>query len=186
MDDITRPDLKAAPRRRIVDGSFLFITALAVAAGVGVWVLKGSGAFADVLLENLGFATVLLPKVFIGVLIAATLPLLIPRERVIRTIGSESGARGLIIASVAGALVPGGPSAIIPLVAALMLAGADAGAAIALISAWVLYGLNRTLIWELSFLPADLVLLRVLLCLPVPFLVGSAVRALGIRFEVPR
>jgi len=78
---------------------------------------------------------------------------------------------------VASAVIPGGPSATIPLVAGLMAAGAG----VALFSAWVLYELNRTLIWELSFLPAHLVGLRVLVCLPVPVLVGQAAGSLGLR-----
>jgi hypothetical protein len=60
----------------------------------------------------------------------------------------------------------------------LLAAGADLGAGIALVSGWVLLGLNRTLIWEFSFLPADFVLLRVALSLPVPILLGWATRKL--------
>jgi uncharacterized membrane protein YraQ (UPF0718 family) len=168
-------------KRRIIDGSFLFVSTIAVAAGAGVWVTKGPSAFLDILIGEAGFAVALLPKVFAGVLIASILPLVIPRERIIRLIGRDSGVRGLVIAALAGAVIPGGPSATIPLVAGLMAAGADAGAGVALVSAWVLYGLNRTLIWELSFLPAHLVGLRVLLCLPVPVLLGLAVRGLGLR-----
>ena len=63
-----------------------------------------------------------------------------------------------------------------PIAAGLGVAGADLGAMIAFISGWSLLGLNRTLIWEFSFLPADLVWTRYLLSLPVPILLGLAVR----------
>jgi hypothetical protein len=65
-----------------------------------------------------------------------------------------------------------------PLAAGLGVAGADLGAVIAFISGWSLLGLNRTLIWEFSFLPADLVWTRYLLSLPMPVLLGMAARSL--------
>ena len=65
-----------------------------------------------------------------------------------------------------------------PLAAGMLAAGADLAAALNCVTAWSLYGLNRTLIWELSFLHADLVALRVAICLPLPVLLGLAVRRL--------
>lgn len=64
-----------------------------------------------------------------------------------------------------------------PLAAGLTAAGADLGATIAFVSGWSLLGLNRTLIWEFSFLPSDLVWTRYMLSLPAPVLLGLAARA---------
>lgn len=64
-----------------------------------------------------------------------------------------------------------------PLAASFGLVGADVGAIMTFVSSWALLSLNRTLIWEFSFLPVDLVWWRILLCLPVPILVGMAARA---------
>ena len=127
---------------------------------------------------GLGFLAVLLPKIGLGLFVAASIPLLLPRERISAWIGRESGMRGLALASAAGALLPGGPSMVFPLAAALLAAGADLGAGLAFVTGWSLLSLNRTLIWELSFLDWHLVGLRVLLSLPAPLLVGLAARAL--------
>jgi uncharacterized membrane protein YraQ (UPF0718 family) len=145
--------------RKLIDGSLIFITALAVAGGAGVWWLKGGDKFREILLIETGFAVMLLPKILAGILIASCLPLLMSQRRIQALIGPESGLRGLMIATLAGVVIPGGPSV-----------------TYALVSGWVLVGLNRTLIWELSFLPPEFVALRVALSLPAPVLIGWAVR----------
>lgn len=50
-----------------------------------------------------------------------------------------------------------------------------------MISGWVLLSVYRTLVWELSFLPADLVALRLLLTLPLPLVLGFAARFMLLR-----
>ncbi len=175
-----RPD---GGRRKMFDTGFAIITAIAVAGGIGVWVVHGPARFFEVLGQDLFFAAVLLPKVFGGILLAVTLGFLLPKDRVMRMTGPESGVKGLIVAGIAGAVIPGGASVTFPLTAGMLAAGADLGAGVAMVSGWVLLGLNRTVIWELSFLPADLVWLRVVLTLPVPVVLGllvrHTVRALG-------
>ncbi|KAJ55669.1 hypothetical protein ACMU_13345 [Actibacterium mucosum KCTC 23349] len=161
-----------------MDGSLIFLIALGVAGAIGVWFLKGPDVFWQILGHEVVFAAALMPKIVAGVLIASALPFLISRDRITAAIGPESGWRGLAIAAAAGAIIPGGPSVTYPLALGLMAAGADLGAGIAIVSGWVLLGLNRTLIWELSFLPADIVALRFVLCLPFPILLGLATRKL--------
>ncbi|MBB4023161.1 MULTISPECIES: permease [Actibacterium] len=170
------PSPGSSTPRKLIDGSLIFITALAVAGGAGVWWLKGGDKFREILLIETGFAVMLLPKILAGILIASCLPLLMSQRRIQALIGPESGLRGLMIATLAGVVIPGGPSVTYPLTLGLMSAGADLGAGVALVSGWVLVGLNRTLIWELSFLPPEFVALRVALSLPAPVLIGWAVR----------
>ncbi|MEO0915040.1 MAG: hypothetical protein AAFY59_18985, partial [Pseudomonadota bacterium] len=164
------------PDRPFLDASLIVITLLTVVAAVAVGASRGWGRVVVLTGESLGFIAVLLPKLGAGVFVASALPLLIPRERIVALVGPESGLRGLFFAALAGALVPGGPMMTFPLAAGFLAAGADLAAAIACVTAWSLYGVNRTIIWELSFLQAPLVGLRVLLCLPLPILVGLAVR----------
>lgn len=165
------------PARRIFDTGFLFLALSALLAGVLVVVLKGWDRAAEIALSELWFMTVLAPKIAAGMFIAATLPLLLPRDKVAIWIGRESGLRGLLLAAFAGAAIPGGPAMTFPLAASFGLVGADVGAIMTFVSSWALLSLNRTLIWEFSFLPVDLVWWRILLCLPVPILVGMAARA---------
>ena len=164
------------PRQRLFDTGFYVVAGIAVVAGAMVWRLEGPARFWDILGTDLLFAAALLPKIAGGILLATALAILLPKERVLKAVGPESGLRGLCIAMIAGAVIPGGPSVTYPLAVGLMASGADLAAAITMISSWVLLSVNRTVIWELSFIPADLVLLRVLLTLPVPILLGLLVR----------
>ncbi|MBO9465138.1 hypothetical protein J7443_07860 [Tropicibacter sp. R15_0] len=166
---------KEAPplgRQRAFDTSFVILLVIAIAAATGVAWLHGPGRVVEIMARYLGFLLVLSPKILCGFFVAAAVPILIPREVITRWVGQGSGTRGLAMASLAGALVPGGPMMIFPLAAGFRAAGASTAVLISFVTAWSLYGLNRTVIWEMSFLPIDFVLARVAICLPVPFLLG--------------
>ena len=167
---------KPAPKRKIIDTGFIILCTLTLSAAVAVGVLKGWDRVLVHSIEGLWFVGELLPKIACGVFVASALPLVLPRETVAKWIGPDSGTRGLVCAALAGAVIQGGPMMTFPLAAGMLAAGADIAAALTCVTAWSLYGLNRTLIWELSFLPADLVGLRVLICLPFPVLVGWVAR----------
>lgn len=162
----------APGRRKAVDPSFLILATLAVLAALAVAWQSGPVRVLEIAATYLGFLFVLSPKVLCGFFVAAAVPILVPREVLARWIGRDSGLRGLGVASLAGALVPGGPMMIFPLAASFRLAGAGTPTIIAFVTAWSLYGLNRTVIWEMSFLNIDFVLLRVAICLPFPILLG--------------
>lgn len=159
-------------QRKVFDASFLILLAISLAAALGVAWLKGPMRVAEIALEYLGFLAVLTPKILCGFFVAASVPILVPRERIADWVGQGSGMRGLVVASFAGALVPGGPMMIFPLAASLLVAGGRIAVVISFVTAWSLYGLNRTIIWEMSFLHIDFVLLRVGICLPFPLLAG--------------
>lgn len=160
------------------DVGFLFIAGLALVAGTVVYVRDGVATFLDILAKDALLLVTILPKVAAGVLVAAFLRLLLPKEMVARWIGERSGLKGLVLATIAGATIPGGPMTIFPIATALYTSGADRGATIAFITSWLTLGINRAIVWELSFFGAEFVVLRMLVSLPVPILVGLAARAL--------
>lgn len=162
----------------MIDGGLIFVTLLLCASGTAVWITQGAARFFDLLWADLGLALAVLPKIAGGIILATAIGLSLPRGRVLALIGPDSGWRGLVIATIAGAVIPGGPSVIYPLTLGLMAAGADLGAGMAIVSGWVLLSLNRTLVWELSFLPVELVALRFALTLPGPVILGMVTRAL--------
>lgn len=162
---------------KLFDSGFLFLIIATLGAGIAVTVKFGFGHVVAVSLGALGFFGLLVPKIAAGMFIAAAIPILVPRDKISRWIGRDSGVAGLIFATFAGAMLPGGPSMIFPLTGAILVSGADLAAGLAFVTGWSLFNMNRTLIWELSFLPSDFVALRVLFCLPLPVLLGLAVRA---------
>lgn len=174
-------EIEHEPRRHpplFKDIGFLFIAVLALIAGAVVYMRDGTSRFFDILAKDAVLLVTILPKVAAGVLVAAFLRLLLPKEVVARWIGERSGLRGLVLATLAGAIIPGGPMTIFPIATALYTSGADRGATIAFITSWLTLGINRAIVWELSFFGAEFVVIRMLVSLPVPILVGLAARAL--------
>lgn len=166
------PDVPPLGRQKTFDTSFMILAGIACAAGIGVAWQSGALRVLEIALSYFGFLAVLSPKILCGFFIAASVPILIPRETLAAWVGQGSGTRGLLVASLAGALVPGGPMMIFPLAASFRVAGASTATIISFVTAWSLYGLNRTVIWEMSFLPTEFVVMRVLICLPLPILAG--------------
>ena len=164
--------------RRKADAGLLIVLVVAVAAGALCYLLKGPEIFWQVLHDDLWLLAAISPKVLAGVLLAGLLTVLLPREQVARWMGSRSGFKGLALAAVAGALLPGGPMMTFPLAVALGAAGADIGTATAFIAGWALLSVNRTLVWEMSFFDNDFVLLRYGLSLLLPLLLGWLARQL--------
>ena len=92
--------------------------------------------------------------------------------------GEKSGFSGLIFATLAGVITPGGPFTSFPIVFALWVAGADIGALVAYIAAWSLIGVYRLVIWEIPMMGLDLSILRFLVSIPLPLIAGLAARRL--------
>lgn len=165
-------------RRRLIDPGLVIVLGLAVTGAVLVWRDEGPSAVLAVIVEDMWLFAGIVPKVAAGCFIGALIALLVPRETVVKLVGSESGVRGLLIASVAGMVLPGGPFTIFPVTVAFLAVGADRGAAIAFVTAWHVIGLNRAIIWEMPFFGPDFVGLRFLVSLPFPLLAGLLARAL--------
>jgi uncharacterized membrane protein YraQ (UPF0718 family) len=113
-----------------------------------------------------------LPRLLAAFAIAGLLQVLIPQEIILRWIGPESGWRGIVVASVAGPLTPGGPMLSFPILAGLHQAGAGLGPLVAYLTGWSLLGLHRILAWELPLLGPHFVGVRLAVSLLLPPIAG--------------
>jgi uncharacterized membrane protein YraQ (UPF0718 family) len=159
-------------RRKPFDWSTALITVLMASAAVVVYLRDGSDRFVGVFLGDVHIFIDILPKMAAGCLIGVFSTLLIPREMVVRLVGSESGFTGLIIATFAGVIMPGGPVTVYPVAGAFLAVGADVGAALAFVTSWTLLGYARALVWELPFMGTDFVLWRIVVAPAFPIIVG--------------
>lgn len=107
--------------------------------------------------------------------------MLLPRELMSRWLGEQSGLRGLMIATLAGSLTPGGPFVQFPIVAALFKAGAGVAPLMAYITAWSILGVNRFLVYEAPMLGWRLSLARMAASLVFPMIIGLLTRFLWTR-----
>ncbi len=182
--DPAREPIKDRGLRRFfkhLDWGLAIVASLSFGSAGYVLVKEGPGVAREILTEDFWLFTTILPKVMLGCLIGSLIRLLISRETIERFIGQGSGVLGLAIAGVIGMLFPAGPFTIFPLAVVLLASGADRGAdrgaAITFISAWLLVGINRAIIWEMPFFGTDFVLFRFLISLPMPLLLGLMARA---------
>jgi hypothetical protein len=121
----------------------------------------------------------LLPRIAIGVVGSGFVAEVLPKDLVGPWLGPESGFTGIVIATLGGALTPGGPVVGFSIGAAALKSGAGAPQVIAYSTAWALYAIHRLVIWEVPLMPARIVWLRAAVSLPLPFLAAALAMILG-------
>ena len=121
----------------------------------------------------------LLPRIGAGVIGAGFIAEVLPKALVASWLGPQSGFAGVLIATLGGALTPGGPVVGFSIGAAALKGGAGAPQVIAYSTAWALYAIHRLVIWEVPMMPPRLVWLRAAVSVPLPFIAAAIALALG-------
>ncbi|MQM40180.1 hypothetical protein KBTX_04226 [wastewater metagenome] len=162
----------------LVDRVTLFFSVLAVSAGTAVWWTRGDAAVRAAFGHAAGLLLMVLPLVLFAVMLAAYIQQMLPMGLAERWLGAGSGVRGLLLATLAGAVTPGGPFSAFPLVVGLRGVGASLPVCVAYLTAWSVLGLQRVLVWEIPFFGAHFAAVRLLVSLPLPLIAGAAAMAL--------
>ena len=102
----------------------------------------------------------ILPLVIFAFIVAGMIQTLVPHEFLSKWIGKESGIRGILIGTVAGSLVTGGPYVSLPIAAGLLRSGASVGTAVAFLTGWSLWAFSRLPI-EVSMMGWKFALIRI-------------------------
>jgi hypothetical protein len=156
----------------------IFLWAIVVVLGVMV-VSRSQSLF----LESLRFAgrefMTLLPRIAIGMIGSGFIAEILPQDMMLAWFGPGTGAWGMVIAAIAGALTPGGPVIGFALATTALKSGAGAPQVIVYNIAWALFALQRVMIYEIPAMPPRVVWLRVLVSLPLPFLASWAALIVG-------
>jgi len=117
-------------------------------------------------------ARMVAPRLCFAVLGAGFIAALVPPEMVAAVVGGDTGVLGLVIASLIGAITPGGPMLAFAVGGAALEVGGGTPQIIAFVTAWSLFNLNRTLVWEIPVAGRRQALQRLALALPLPVLLG--------------
>jgi uncharacterized membrane protein YraQ (UPF0718 family) len=158
------------PRQRFFDGGFYFLIAFVIVSAIGCYVVRGADAFWLTLEEHLWLLLALAPVVVGSVLLAAGLQVLMHPEFIRKHLGEGSGLKGLLKATIIGMMVPGGPMVSLPLLTAVMGAGANAMAGVAFVVSWSVLPVSRIVQWELPLMGGDFTMIRYLASVPLPVL----------------
>ena len=148
-----------------------------ISSATFVFFRDGQARFLEILTEDLGLFGTMLPKVLAGCLIGAFVTLLLPRETIASWVGAESGLGGILVATVAGAILPGGPFTIYPVAARVPRGRRRRGRGLRLRDLVDAASDTRArIVWELPFFGLDFVTWRIIFSLPLPILAGLAAR----------
>jgi len=127
-------------------GSMLIPTVImAVLAAVLLYIgyARGEGQHVEGLRAGWSMTIRILPLFACAMIAAGMVQTLVPSDLVARWVGPESGLRGILIGTAAGAVTPGGPFVSFPIAAGFYKAGASVGTTVAFITSWSLIALTR-------------------------------------------
>ena len=85
----------------------------------------------------------IIPLLIFAFIIAGLAQTLLPKDLISKWVGDESGFRGILIGTLAGALTPGGPYVSLPIAAGLLKTGASIPTMVTFVSAWSLLAVAR-------------------------------------------
>ncbi|WP_108660355.1 permease [Acuticoccus kandeliae] len=163
-------------KRKLVDASVYIFAVASVLAGGYIWYRDGGAAVVQGAEEATISLVSVLPQLVLGIIVAGLAQVMIPRDRIGRMLGEQSGMKGLLLATAIGAAMPGGPFASFPIIYALAHAGADIGSLVAFLMGWAAIGIHRLFVWELPFMGTEFGMVRFLSSLPLPIIAGLIAR----------
>jgi uncharacterized membrane protein YraQ (UPF0718 family) len=182
-DDSADDEPRPGHIRKPVSWSTIAIAVLVAISAALVWRRDGAGGVWEILQHDLGLFGGILPRVLAGCWLGAFIAEILPHEKVSRSLGPNSGLKGLLIGTAFGAILPGGPFTAYPVASALLAVGADFGATIAMVVSWTLIGYGRAIAWELPIMGTDFTLWRIVISLPMPILAGALGRFVYVRIH---
>ena len=112
------------------------------------------------------------PRMIAAFTLAGLFQAIVPEEVIVRWMGHGSGFRGILIGMSLGGITPGGPMTHFPVIASLFKMGVGIGPLVAYLSAWSLFGLQRVIMWEIPFLGAKVVAIRIAVSFLFPLVAG--------------
>lgn len=164
------------------DKTPLILGLVAVALAVLLWVTQGVDAVLSGLMVGGEILWSVVSLLLAAFLVAGLTQVLVTEEFVKRWLGAASGWKGIGLACLAGALIPGGPYVYYPIAAVLLHNGAGLGVLVAFIVAKNLWSVSR-LPFEVALLGPELTLVRFLSTLVLPPLFGVLTQTFFGRYQ---
>ena len=169
--------------RKPVGWSTIMLAALVAVSAVLVYRRDGIDGVTAILAHDMSLFGGILPRVLAGCLLGAFIAEILPHDKVSKSLGPDSGLKGLLIGTAFGAILPGGPFTAYPVASALLAVGADFGATIAMVVSWTLIGYGRAVAWELPIMGSEFTLWRIVISLPLPLIAGFLGRVVYTRLH---
>ena len=152
----------------------------AIVAGLAVAVhrrrgragVKQGGAFALKQAKDLAM------RLPFALLTAAFLGEALPVEQLAQFIGPQSGVQGLVLSSLLGGLLPGGPMTSFPIALVIFEAGAGTPQIVSFLAGWSVFAMHRVIAYEAPIMGWRFAALRLTASLVLPLAAGLLAEAL--------
>jgi uncharacterized membrane protein YraQ (UPF0718 family) len=132
---------------------------------------QGSGEHTDGLKAGVEILLQIIPLLIFAFIVAGMVQILLPTRLISRWVGTESGFRGILIGTIIGSVMPGGPFVSMPIAAALLRAGAGIGTMVAFMVGWSLLSVSR-LPLEVGIMGGQFVAIRLICVFFMPIVAG--------------
>jgi uncharacterized membrane protein YraQ (UPF0718 family) len=126
----------------------------------------------------------IIPRMVAAFTLAGLIQAVVPQDVIVGWMGHGSGLKGILIGMSLGTVTPGGPMTHFPIVASLFKVGVGVGPLVSYLTAWSLFGLQRVIMWEIPFLGAKVVAVRVAVSFFFPLLAGWLCEIIWDRLHV--
>lgn len=126
----------------------------------------------------------IIPRMAAAFILAGLIQAVVPQDVIVGWMGQDSGLKGIVIGMSLGTVTPGGPMTHFPIVASLFKVGVGVGPLVSYLTAWSLFGLQRVIMWEIPFLGAKLVAVRVVVSFFFPLFAGWLCQNIWDRLHV--
>jgi uncharacterized membrane protein YraQ (UPF0718 family) len=164
-------------RLPVIDANLLVVLGMLAALAWLAWLRGGSELVWQGVAGGGGLLARYAALIAVSFLAAGLAEVLVPTHWVREALGRDSGLRGILLASAAGAITPAGPFVSMPIAAVMLRSGAGAAPVVAYLTAWSLLALHRLVAWEIPVLGLPFALLRYAVCLALPIAAGLLARA---------
>jgi uncharacterized membrane protein YraQ (UPF0718 family) len=159
-------------KKLLTDKSLWGFSAIALLLAGAVYYKGGDEAVRRGLIEAWTIVVQVGPRLLAAFVMAGFIQVLLPKDLVMRWVGTASGLRGLIVAMAVGMITPGGPILAFPLLVTLFKLGAGYGPLVAYMTSWEILNLYRAVIWDIPFMGIQFTALRFAVSLFLPLLAG--------------
>jgi len=144
-----------------------------VALAMGAMVLRRSGKlFSEGMTRALGYVLAMGPRLMVALLVSGFFSAIVPTDLVAAWLGDEAGMKGILVGSMVGGLMPGGPIICFPIVFILFESGAGIPSLIAFLTAWSVFAFHRIIGYEIPLMGLRFAVIRVLASAILPPLAG--------------
>jgi len=133
---------------------------------------RGDGSFERGLRIAWSYALGIGPRIVMALMLAGILITVVPEDLVARWLGHEAGFTGILLASLVGGIIPGGPVIAFPIVLAFFKAGVGVPQLVAFLSGWSVVAMHRVIAYEIPLLGWRFTAVRLLVSSILPPISG--------------